>query len=304
MRQNSVRSALRAVLLSGMIVVGISLVLRPPVASAAPLSAFVIGSDPVDGSTINAAPKMVRIFFNAPISQLSVAHVYHVEQGQLVDVGASRDHSAQSGSSTELDTSLALSSTTSASGSYEVKWIALAADDGHTSYGIIGFNVGYSSTGLVGQTVLGPSTSNDLEDIRHFDVLGMLSVFWQWLMLIALTLWGGTLLLNCFILTGQSNDQPLFVLASERARQLQELSLAGLLLAEVVTLILRTTVFMQAQQGQRLELAAVLQLIVATNYGHLWLLRVGLVCMALRLQGISGSAQRASDGLQAGEKNP
>src|ERR1700719_4059854 len=38
--------------------------------------AFVIGSDPVDGSTIATPPRIVRIFFNADISSASFAHVY------------------------------------------------------------------------------------------------------------------------------------------------------------------------------------------------------------------------------------
>src|SRR5579863_6055927 len=69
---------------------------RGPVAYAASVAgarnatgdcAFVIGSDPVDGSTIAAPPKMVRIFFNADISAASVAHVYvfDVAAGRLVD---------------------------------------------------------------------------------------------------------------------------------------------------------------------------------------------------------------------------
>src|SRR5258708_12000897 len=46
---------------------------RPPAALA---HAFVIGSDPVDGSTISTPPARVLIFFNAPISSASISHVY------------------------------------------------------------------------------------------------------------------------------------------------------------------------------------------------------------------------------------
>src|ERR1039457_3940951 len=52
---------------------------RGPVAYAADATAaraFVIGSDPVDGSTIGTPPQVVRIFFNEDISAASVAHVY------------------------------------------------------------------------------------------------------------------------------------------------------------------------------------------------------------------------------------
>src|SRR5258708_23193439 len=46
---------------------------RPPAALA---HAFVIGSDPVDGSTIRTPPARALIFFNAPISSASIAHLY------------------------------------------------------------------------------------------------------------------------------------------------------------------------------------------------------------------------------------
>jgi len=57
-----------------------------PVARA---HAFVIGSDPVDGSLVSGPPRVVRIFFDAPISAASVAHVFApAPQGQLQLVDA------------------------------------------------------------------------------------------------------------------------------------------------------------------------------------------------------------------------
>jgi methionine-rich copper-binding protein CopC len=73
--------------------------LPAPLASA---HAYVIGSDPVDGSVVNAVPSVVRIFFNAPISPISQAHVYSIQNGNLVDVGAAPSSVAPS-SSRELD---------------------------------------------------------------------------------------------------------------------------------------------------------------------------------------------------------
>src|SRR5581483_2047563 len=63
-----------------------TVVVPPPAASA---HAFVIGSNPVDGSTINAVPNVVRIDFNAPISPLSSAQIYVVRDGNLVDITGS-----------------------------------------------------------------------------------------------------------------------------------------------------------------------------------------------------------------------
>ena len=129
--------------------------------------AFVIGSDPVDGSTIGAAPTTIRIFFNADISPASIAHVYAFAPGgptggRLVDGGRS---TISANNARELDTPL-LSPSTLPQGSFEVKWTAIATDDGHAAHGLIGFNVGYSVTGLSGTPILGPITSNILPQLN------------------------------------------------------------------------------------------------------------------------------------------
>jgi len=72
---------LRPLLMSALILsllLTIKLVACSVTATSALAHAFVIGSDPVDGSTINTPPAVVRIFFNAPISSASIAHVYLV----------------------------------------------------------------------------------------------------------------------------------------------------------------------------------------------------------------------------------
>src|SRR5579863_61236 len=120
-------------------------------APAALAHAFVIGSDPVDGSTITTAPSMIRIFFNADISPASTARVYVFapggpSNGSEVDEGHS---SIPANNARELDTQL-VSPASLPQGSYEVKWTAVATDDGHATSGLIGFNFGYSVTGLSG----------------------------------------------------------------------------------------------------------------------------------------------------------
>src|SRR5258708_7700775 len=132
---------LSALLLSCLIYIGSSMVVQLPTALA---HASVIGSDPVDGSTINAVPSVMRIFFNATISPISVAHIYSIQNGQLVNVGAARSSIAPS-NPRELDI-LVQTPGSQPQGSYEVIWTAVANDDGYTTHGIIGFNVGFSST--------------------------------------------------------------------------------------------------------------------------------------------------------------
>src|SRR6266568_1041046 len=158
---------------------------RPPVAFA---HAFVIGSDPVDGSTVSTAPVVVRLFFNAAISPASIAHVF-APDGEIVD--ASRSTIPRT-NARELDTPLTTPEQLP-DGSYTVRWVALSNDDGHTIKGTIGFTLGPSSTGLPGQGSLGASTSNIPPEL---DVEGILSIAWEWLVLLALTFWVGILVME------------------------------------------------------------------------------------------------------------
>jgi putative copper export protein/methionine-rich copper-binding protein CopC len=247
-------------------------VLQQPVAFA---HAFVIGSDPVDGSTVATAPKVVRIFFDAPISPASEARVYTPDE-RLVDAGNSAIARANP---RELDTPL-LSSPSLPEGSYTLRWTALASIDGHTTQGVIGFNVGQSSAGLPGETILGPSTSNTLPQL---DLLGILAVAWEWLVLVALTFWVGILIWEGFLLRGVERTANLLTSASKRAFPLQWLCLTGLLVGEVITLILRSTRLSQATGGGGISPAALIQVLGSTTYGYLWLLRVAFVLCSLGL---------------------
>lgn len=248
---------------------------RPPQALA---HAFVINSDPVDGSTMPTAPALVKIYFNAPINSASIAYVYAFTaggspNGQLVNAGRSR---VSSTNPNELDTSL-LTPGSLPQGSYEVKWTALANDDGHTTSGLIGFNVGQSSTGLAGTPTLGPSTSNHFPQL---DMQGILATAWDWLVLAALMLWIGILVMEVFITT-RPNPPAFYSQVKKQARPLQMLCLFALLAGEVISLILRGTALTQALGGSGIDLNALSQLALQTNYGHLWMACIGLIIVAL-----------------------
>jgi len=263
----------------------------PSRASVALAHAYVIGSDPVDGSTVSSAPAVVRIFFNEAIGPASVAHVF-APDGQVVDAAPS---SISRTNPRELDTPLA-SPGSLPQGGYTVRWTALSSEDGHTTHGVIGFNVGQSSVGLPGETILGPSTSNILPQL---DLFGVLSVAWDWLVMLALTFWVGILVMEGLVLvrpaarqegtpeteTSQSLEQEsdLLTQARKQSLPLQWLMLTALLVGEIITLILRTTVLTQTLGGSGINLPALRRLVVETNYGHLWMARVTLIAVALGL---------------------
>jgi len=293
-----------------------------PTASRTPVAlahAFVIGSDPVDGSTVSSAPAVVRIFFNEAIGPGSVAHVF-APDGHVVDAAPS---SISRTDPRELDTPLATPGSLP-QGGYTVRWTALSDEDGHTTHGVIGFNVGQSSVGLPGETILGPSTSNILP---RLDLFGVLSVAWDWLVMLALTFWVGILVMEGLVLarpagqqegtteTGTSQREAarvpaplvpargsssinrdtctpgrvpttftdLLAQARKQSIPLQWLSLSALLVGEIITLILRAAQLTQWLGGGGINLVALRQLAFETNYGHLWLVRLTLIVVALGL---------------------
>ncbi len=264
------------------------IVFRPPAALA---HAFVIGSDPVDGSTINTAPAVVRIFFNTPISSASIAHVYFGIDNQVMDAGSSR---VASNNPQELDTPLI---TQLPEGSYTVRWAALSTTDGHATHGVIGFNIGHSSTGLAGQVILGPSTSNILPQLG---LQGLLAIAWEWLVMAALALWIGILVMEGVMLAGGKsgrdgdesgrrgrvgiNPTPTFTFMARVRKQalpLQWLCLAALCAGEIINLVLRATLLTQASSNNGIDPATIRELIADTTYGHLWLVRIALIGAAL-----------------------
>ncbi|GHO43662.1 copper resistance protein CopC [Ktedonospora formicarum] len=252
----------------------------PPVAYA---HAFVIGSDPIDGSTITKAPSVAHVYFNAPLSPLSSARIYSIQRGVLVDI-TEGSSSIASTSSSQLNIPLR-DPDQLPEGSYEIKWTAVAATDGQTTNGIIGFDVGLSSLGISGKTVLGPSTSNNLTGTggsREFTVLSILSTGWNWVVLIALTFWIGLLVSENWTLIKQARIQSLLEHARRRTISLQWLCLSALLIGEIVVFILRVAQMTQAFNGQ-FTLMPVLDMLTQTTYGILLLIRLALILVAMGL---------------------
>jgi methionine-rich copper-binding protein CopC/putative copper export protein len=237
--------------------------------------AFVIGSDPVDGSTVSAAPAVVRIFFDAPIAASSSATVYNPSQ-QVVN--ATRSY-IPANHPDELDTPLK-NYRHLPLGGYVVHWTALASTDGQTTHGVIGFNIGYSSTGLSGVTIVGPTTSNIMPML---DGTSLLSTAWEWLVLAALTFWIGILVVENLVLRGDEREQTANLLARSRqqALPLQWLCLAALLIGEIIVLFLRAVQYAQFQNGSSFDLNALGAILFQSMYGYLWIVREVLILVAM-----------------------
>jgi hypothetical protein len=161
-----------------------------------------------------------------------------------------------------------------AQGGYLIRWTALATEGGHTTQGTIGFDLGRSSTGLPGDVIIGPSTSNRLPQL---DLLGGLSLLWQWLTLLAVLCWTGLLAMEYLLGQGKLLFSSVLTQVKQHPFQVQWLCLATLMLGEIVTLVLRTFQLTSARDSKNADLHTFAQLLFATHYGGFWLLR--LVCL-------------------------
>jgi methionine-rich copper-binding protein CopC/putative copper export protein len=273
-----------------MLTIGLSILLglswlpffsRVPAALA---HAFVIGSDPVDGATIATTPSVIRIFFNADISAASNARVFVFApggpaNGSEIDAGHSY---IPAGHARELDTPL-IASASLPQGSYQVKWSALALDDGHATTGLIGFNVGTPVTGLSGTPILGPGTSNTMPQLN---LQGALSVMWEWLTMLALLFWVGLVTMEGLLLlsagtSGEDTEGGVLAALRKQGRPLQWLCLSAILVGEIINLALRGALLTQAHAQGGIDVGTIRQVVFESSYGAFWLARMGLICIAL-----------------------
>ncbi len=251
---------------------------------------------------------------------------------------------AASNNPQELDTTLLAQLP---EGSYTVRWTALSTTDGRASHGVIGFNIGHSSTGLPGQVILGPSTSNILPQLSS---LGILAIAWDWLVMAALALWIGILVMESIVLadgkdingrdrsgyradggirttrdcdpdegervdmyqsggergeivgTGDrgrvgTSPTPTFSIMTRVRKQslpLRWLCLAALGVGEIINLILRAALYTQTFNTSGIDLTVIRELMFDSTYGHLWLVRVALIGLALVFLGWTTSSTRRS----------
>jgi methionine-rich copper-binding protein CopC len=276
MPQKRLLLVLAALLLSILAFITSAVFFQPTIAYA---HAYVIGSDPIDGSTVSSPPAKIQIFFNAPISSASTAHVYVIENGQQVALSINAITVDQARQLT-----IALKDPEHLpQGSYEITWTAVANDDGHTTYGVIGFNAGQPSTGLSGTATLGPTTSNQLDKIRDLNVFSILMVAWDWFALLALTLWIGILVSEHLIVAKVARLDILTTKIKKRLQSLQWLCLSTLFFSEIVLLYLRINDLTHSPESTINILQAAKQIVLDSNYGYLWLARMLFLLLSFAL---------------------
>ena len=163
-------------------------------------------------------------------------------------------------------------------GSYTVSWVALSNDDGHATQGTMSFTLGPSSTDQPGQGSPGASTSNISPEL---DVEGILSIAWEWLVWLALTFWVGILVMEGLMFARGELASTWLASARKQTLPLQWLCLTALLTGELINLILRGALLTSTQGNSGIDLLALRQVVLETDYGRLWLIHLALIGLAL-----------------------
>jgi copper transport protein len=221
----------RAVAFAGLVVALVCL--APPRPAGA--HALLVRSQPVNGSTVAAAPGLVRLWFSEEIST-------EVSTARLVD----RSGATVGGTTVRAEAELVeLHVPGLARGTYGVLWRVLAEDDGHTSSGTVVFSVGASNGPLVTSSSGGSAT---------FDTARR----WLWLCALAGVV-GGLALVG--LVLGRTSGTDVF-----RRRILAGVAGCAALGAIVGVLDARAEV-------SRLAPATFGDLLASSRWGHLWLAR-------------------------------
>ncbi|MEU9742507.1 copper resistance protein CopC [Micromonospora chersina] len=228
------------------------LVLLPARPAAA--HAVLIDSQPANGRTVAAAPRVALLRFSEDISpEFSTASLLD-RTGRTVDgtrVAADRRGPRQ----------LALQLPTLAPGTYGISWRVLAEDDGHTTGGVVVFTVGSPSPGAPALQASASSDGRPPSDIVR-----------RWLGLCLLAGLIGALAVAAVVLrpAGAAAAEPIRVAVDEaRRRTLTFAAVAGALAAVVGVADLAV----QTYRSGPLGFSTAVTLLSDTRWGNLWLAR-------------------------------
>jgi putative copper export protein len=115
------------------------------------------------------------------------------------------------------------------------------------------------------------------------DLIGILTVFWEWLVMLSLAFWIGMLVIKCIVLNGFEQSSILLARSEKWSQPLQWICLLVLLVSQIVTLILQVTLFSQSQNAGPLDPATSGQTVIQSSYGFLWIARIIFILGSLGL---------------------
>jgi copper transport protein len=252
------------------------------VAYAQPASAHagLVTSDPSNGATLATAPRTVRLWFNEQISsRLSTA--------RLVDHTGSDVAGTQAVAARDDARLLEVSLPALSRGTYGVLWRVLAQDDGHTTNGVVVFNIG-AANGTSAVAAAGAATTGSVVDVAR-----------RWFGIAALSGLVGGLAVALLVLGRAGATAPADALSAAigRARSRLLAFAAGCASAGVLAGGADLVAEAHATAPGRPTGDVIADVLSSTRWGHLWVLRevvlVGLVAVLIRLRA-DGQSQRPS----------
>jgi len=260
--KGAISKAWRPLLVTGIALMLAGLELLP--ANLAFAHASFVRADPMPDSVLAQSPRRVSIWFTEPIEPaFSEIQVLDAE-GRRVD---NRDSVVDSGDPTAMSVGLP----TLPNATYTVAWRNLSTVDGHTVRGSFVFSMGQllanaSPTEQIEQGLL----QSPLEPVlRWLGLLGILAVVGGL---------GFELLVTRQVLTAQRNNEAVQRLGRELERRMHRLIwfAAGLFfLASTGQLMVQASIAQDVPLHKTLG-GPVMALLEGTEWGHLWLWRMGL----------------------------
>jgi len=241
-------------------------------AQPASAHALLVDSDPASGATSASPPRVVRLWFSEDIAP-------RFGSARLVD----RDGRSVGGTRVVTQRGdprlLTLELPALPSGAYGVLWRVLSENDGHTTSGVVVFNVGEGSQPLAIATAGREAVARPADVAR------------RWIGVCVLAGLIGALAVAGFVLGRAGSAHPAGPLAvaigMARHRLLTFAACCAALggVVGVADLVAQAARQAPAAGGLR---ATLVQLLVATRWGHLWLVReaalLALAVLALRLR--------------------
>ncbi|MDT4933058.1 MAG: copper transport protein [Pseudonocardiales bacterium] len=254
-------------------------------AQPAAAHAVLVTSDPANGATVAAAPGSVRLWFSEEISaQLSGA--------RLVDHDGNAVAGSQAVAARGDPRLLELALPHLAHGTYGVLWRVLAEDDGHTTNGVVLFNVG-AANGPSAVTAANASTTASPIDVGR-----------RWLGIAALAgLIGGFAVAQLVLGRARAGGPANPVLSAIRLARRRLLAFAAGC-ATVAVLVGCADLIAEARDTAapgRSVSALVGDVLSSTRWGHLWIAReaalIVLIPVLVRLRAVERSQVRPARSL-------
>lgn len=218
-------------------------------------------SDPPANSVLNVAPPRITLYFTE-----SVEHSY--SRALLYDQNGTQVNGAQTlfDATDNRVMALVLPSTTLANGTYSVVWRTLSGDDGHQAQGYFAFTIG--TTADI-RSVIPPAAATSagtsiwlLTIARWLPLLGLALVVSAW------PIW---------LLVLRPAISPAWQAGPALTRRFRRLTAVGFgisLVALVIALLVEASGLDSGGFASNVKTS-----LTSTRYGHLWLLRLGLLAL-------------------------